>query len=275
MPGKERMSLEQIYLEYNESYFADRFLEYAWHYEAHLPPPSRNEPIHIMEIGVQSGGSARIWRQWYGESLRYTGVDINPLAARAASPRENIVIEIGDQVNATFLQHVCVTHGPFDVVIDDGMHTAHTISASVQFLFPHDSCMATKSIYVVEDAMVMRTKGYAPQGPGGISWIAAEAWESIHHYYAPQKPGWLFQSERSSSTRDRRVHPIFKDLVSEVHLYDGMVFIMRDHNATGSQNHVDTVVIRSPGKHEGKTRTILAAGPHHVQRGWDRIPEVP
>ena len=68
MSSKERMSLEQIYLEYNESYFADRFLEYAWHYEAHLPLPSRNEPIHIMEIGVQSGGSARIWRQWWRES---------------------------------------------------------------------------------------------------------------------------------------------------------------------------------------------------------------
>ena len=251
----------------------DIFLEYAWHYEAHLPLPSRNEPIHIMEIGVQSGGSARIWRQWYGESLRYTGVDINPLAARAASPRENIVIEIGDQFNATFLQHVCVTHGPFDVVIDDGMHSAGAISASVQFLFPHDSCMATKSIYVVEDAAVMRLKSYAPEGPGGISWIAAEAWESMHHYFAAKKPGWLFQSERNSSTRDRPVHPTFKDLVSEVHLYDSMAFIMRDHNATGNQKHVETLVIQSPGAHQKKTRTFLAAGLHHVQRGRDRIPE--
>ena len=154
------------------------------------------------------------------------------------------------------------------------MHSARAISASIQFMFPHDSCMTTKSIYAVEDAAVMRLKSYAPKGPGGISQIAAEAWESMHHYYATQKPGWLFQSERNSSTRDRRVHPIFKDLVSKVHLYDSMAFIMRDHNATGNQKHVETLVIQSPGAHQKKTRTFLAAGLHHVQRGRDRIPEV-
>ena len=32
----------------------------------------------MLEIGVQSGGSSRIWSQYFGKRLNYTGFDINP-----------------------------------------------------------------------------------------------------------------------------------------------------------------------------------------------------
>ena len=49
--------LATLWLNYNESHLADRWLEYADLYERHLPPPRIDgEPLRMLEVGVQSGG---------------------------------------------------------------------------------------------------------------------------------------------------------------------------------------------------------------------------
>ena len=116
-------------------------MHYADRYEQHLPPPGRD--VKLLEIGVQSGGSARTWKQYYGAHLYYVGVDINPRTVRSRSKDESIYVEIGSQANASLLLDVCRRHGPFDVVIDDGGHTSKLITASLKAIFPRDECMAT------------------------------------------------------------------------------------------------------------------------------------
>ena len=58
--------------------------------------------LRMLEIGVQSGGSARTWKRYYGTALYYVGVDISPATRRSHSPSEKIFVEIGDQGNARF-----------------------------------------------------------------------------------------------------------------------------------------------------------------------------
>jgi hypothetical protein len=110
---------------------------YADTYQRFLPKPQTNGPeLRMLEIGIQSGGSARTWKQFYDEQLYYVGIDVNPLSRRTDNHSESIYVEIGSQSDYDFLRSVCVKHGPFDVIIDDGGHTAPLMRASIEALFP-------------------------------------------------------------------------------------------------------------------------------------------
>ena len=152
--GKRRKidRLTAIYLEYNATEGFDHWLNYAAHYHhhiSHLSSRNDNIPIQMLEIGVQSGGSTRIWSKYFGRNLNYTGLDINPNCAAFESPALGVQIRIGSQLNATFLQDICTKFGPFDFIIDDGGHTTEMIITSFRLLWP--SCMKDDGVYAIED----------------------------------------------------------------------------------------------------------------------------
>lgn len=64
---KRSPKLHQVYLDYSEAPWFDHWLEYAEHYEEHFPKPIPGKRVKLLEIGVQSGGSSRMWRQYYGK----------------------------------------------------------------------------------------------------------------------------------------------------------------------------------------------------------------
>lgn len=40
----------------------------------------RQDEVVLIEVGIQSGGSIKMWRDYFGkDKLRYYGIDINPL----------------------------------------------------------------------------------------------------------------------------------------------------------------------------------------------------
>mmetsp|Transcript_12737 Transcript_12737/g.40402 ORF Transcript_12737/g.40402 Transcript_12737/m.40402 type:complete len:307 (+) Transcript_12737:59-979(+) len=243
--------LAKLYWRYDEEPVFDHWLEYATYYERHLPPACSGrrvcEPVRLLEIGVQSGGSTRIWHQYYGDHLRYVGVDINPLCKRSEVKKEHITIEIGSQLDAAFLSEVCAKHGPFDVVIDDGGHTFEMINATLRTLWPSEACMRPSSVYAIEDlhTMVMCEASVAGQrycrSPAEFSSLISELFYSMLYYW-DATPG-LEDHQR----RDRPPHPVWGNRVTGIHLYDSLVFI-----------------------HRGSTRPLT-----RIMRGTDRIPYTP
>lgn len=198
----------------------DRWIEYAEHYEAHLPRPSAVAPkMRMLEIGVQSGGSAQLWSKCYGETIYYTGVDIDPACKRSHAPDQGVHIEIGSAMNSTFLLDICKRHGPFDVVIDDGGHTARMINSAISVLFSNDACMAPRSVYVVEDLHVMRLcetdHSYCSE-PSEISGMPSLAFQSMHDYHFKSKNGG-----RSPPAT------IFTGRIAAIYLYDSIAFYVR------------------------------------------------
>ena len=131
---------------------------------------------------VQCCGRLTSRKQWYGESLYYVGVDLNPGCVRSRSESERIYVEIGSQTNTSFLHSICEKHGPFDIVIDDGGHTTPTINIAIQSIFPHDFCMKQNSIYVIEDMHTMHYSGHV-RHPASLYEIVGEAFWSLHHAY--------------------------------------------------------------------------------------------
>jgi hypothetical protein len=211
-------TLRQLWLSYHSGVmsasFMNRWLEYADHYEHHLPRrAATGRVVRLLEIGVQSGGSVQMWRDWFGAGFHYVGVDVDARCLRFARPEQQLHIAIGSQLNASFLLSLCRAHGPFDVIIDDAAHMAAHIRRSLQVLFPDDRCMATpSSLYVVEDLHTMMMPNYVELGPSEFDALSSEAFRSTMSYWSP------------GATRH---HPIFGRRVAGVHLYDSIAFIDR------------------------------------------------
>jgi hypothetical protein len=121
--------------------------------------PYRNRPCKILEIGVQNGGSLQLYQKYFPLAEKIVGVDIDPKCKSVESG--NIFVEIGSQADRDFLGDVSDTHGPFDIVIDDGSHIFDHQIASFETLFP---LMSPIGVYIVEDTHT----SYLPDFDGGV-----------------------------------------------------------------------------------------------------------
>jgi len=107
-------------------------------------------PKRVLEIGVQHGGSLKIWRDMFPDA-EIVGVDIDPQCKQYEET--NIKVLIGDQHDVKFLESL----GDFDIIIDDGGHTMTQQQTSLKWLMPQ---LREGGIYVIEDLHV-----YADQSP--------------------------------------------------------------------------------------------------------------
>jgi hypothetical protein len=110
----------------------------------------RHRPLRMLEIGVAQGGSISMWKSYFGDSLQYIGVDINPEAKRFHDPKQHVNIFIGDAENRTFWQSFrAETKVPLDIIIDDGGHTGSQQIIAFEELYP--LLQSSGGIYFVED----------------------------------------------------------------------------------------------------------------------------
>ncbi len=130
--------------------------------------PLRERGLALLEIGVASGASLRMWEDFF-PNARIFGIDEDPAAARHASARARIFI--GDQVDADFLAKVVLETGPLDVVIDDGSHHPDHQLASLRALFPH---LRDGGVYVIEDLGCSFLPRYGPSAGLGNPGSAVE-----------------------------------------------------------------------------------------------------
>jgi SAM-dependent methyltransferase len=105
-----------------------------------------NTPCTYLEIGVQRGGSLAIMTEYLGPQARVIGVDVDPQCA--ALRQAGFEIHIGDQADRGFLETLAKETGPYDIILDDGGHTADQQLAAFMTLFPH---LKDGGLYIVED----------------------------------------------------------------------------------------------------------------------------
>lgn len=123
-----------------------KWLNYFHVYEAHMRRFIGKSP-KVLEIGVQQGGSAKLFLEYLGEGSSLLGVDIEKSCKDHQIPGK-LDIEIGNQGDPEFLKYLCEKHGPFDIVIDDGGHRLSQIITSFEHII--DS-VNENGIYLVED----------------------------------------------------------------------------------------------------------------------------
>lgn len=159
---------------------------YTVHYHQ-LLQHRRDQPLTVLEIGVKTGASLRMWAAYLPQA-RIIGLDINP-----ADPTLSDVATIyqGDQTNPTLLRRIAAEHGPFDVVVDDGSHRpAHHVTTQA-VLWPH---VTADGWYAIEDLQTCFAGQYGGSMRGGQT--AALLDGQTRSYMQGATAGWMRLSPR-------------------------------------------------------------------------------
>jgi hypothetical protein len=114
-------------------------------YERHLAHLRGRQP-RLVEIGVASGGSLQMWRDYLGPTSHIIGVDIAPVCK--TYEQDGITIEIGSQGDPDFWRRFVAKHVPIDAVIDDGSHKPEHQILTLKMLLPH---LRPGGVYICED----------------------------------------------------------------------------------------------------------------------------
>jgi hypothetical protein len=139
---------------------SDKWASYLSYYDQ-LFSLLRDEPLKLLEIGVQNGGSLETWSQYFNNATLLLGCDIDPKCAELlySDPRINIVV--GDANSAATYQKVVGISSTFNIIIDDGSHKSNDIINSFINYFPQ---LCPGGLYVVEDTCCL----YMDDFGGGV-----------------------------------------------------------------------------------------------------------
>jgi hypothetical protein len=108
--------------------------------------PRRNDPLVMLEIGVQTGASIRMWEQYFSRAT-IVGMDIDPRCKALEGGRVKIVI--GRQEDPAIMRRLQQDYpGGFDIIIDDGGHVGEMQQKSLEMYFP---LVKPGGQYVIED----------------------------------------------------------------------------------------------------------------------------
>jgi Methyltransferase domain len=151
-----------------------------------------------LEIGVYSGGSLGMWRQYFGADCLVYGVDIEP--ACKAYEADGIRVFIGDQAIRSFWGLIRQEVPRLDIVIDDGGHTFRQQIVTLEETLPH---LHPGGVYVCEDIL-----GSAK----GTVWYLNGL---VHHFYAGALVGDLADNERRLAV----TASAFQASIDSVHVY--------------------------------------------------------
>jgi SAM-dependent methyltransferase len=136
-------------------------------YERHFKK-FRGSEIHFLEIGIYSGGSLDMWREYFGPKAYIYGVDIEPSCKLYEGERTRIFI--GDQADHGFWQEFRREVPVLDAVVDDGGHTLPQQVASIDELVPHlrpGGVYLCEDIYGQDNPMAAYATGMIPVLNGG------------------------------------------------------------------------------------------------------------
>lgn len=139
--------------------------------------------VHIVEIGIQSGGSLEMWKAVFGPQAHVYGVDINKATQSYADAQTQI--HIGSQEDPEFWEKFKKQVPRVDILIDDGGHTTQQQLVTLAQMLPH---LSQNGVYMTEDILPTITNFWS-QLPYDLLNMHAG---SLHIY------PWLFVAERDA-----------------------------------------------------------------------------
>ena len=122
--------------------------------------------ITFIEIGVLSGGSLFMWRDYFGKKARIIGVDLNENAKKWE--KYGFEIFIGDQSDPNFWLNFRKKVGKIDIVLDDGGHTYEQQIITVESLIPS---INDGGMILVEDTHTSYMKGFGPKRYSFLNYV--------------------------------------------------------------------------------------------------------
>lgn len=137
--------LRRYFEEHHEGPGIWKWLHYFELYERHFSHFVGRE-VNVLEIGIYSGGSLGMWRDYFGPGCHIYGVDIEPACRAYAGERTDVFI--GDQADRGFWRELRGQTPQFDIVIDDGGHLPEQQIVTLEEVLPH---VKPGGVYLCED----------------------------------------------------------------------------------------------------------------------------
>ena len=187
----------------------------------------RNQAVTVLEIGCGEGGSAQMWKRYFGPYARIIGIDIKPECK--AFEEDQIQIRIGDQGDTIFLDSVMAEFGPVQILIDDGSHLMHHIQRSFAHLYYHP-LLDTCGVYLVED---LHTAYWGEFGGGHLH-------ENSFIETAKRHVDELNAHHSCSAVMPSQ----FTEMTLSVHFYDSMVVYERGRRGPNQSLQSDSAGVR-------------------------------
>jgi SAM-dependent methyltransferase len=151
---------------YDAGDFNRKSLDYLKSYERILQG-RRNSPLAILEIGVGSGASLLVWRDYLPQA-KIIGLDVAEPPPRILD-QDRIHFVRGSQDDPATLETAArLAGGSFDVIIDDASHIGYLTKRAMHYLFPLR--LAPGGWYVIEDFGT----GFLPEFPDGVPYSAPD-----------------------------------------------------------------------------------------------------
>ena len=139
------MNFLEEYFKNNESRVMHKWMHYFEIYDRYFSR-YRGTDVHILEIGIEHGGSLQMWKAYFGSKCKVFGVDINKKCEQVEE--DQIKVIIGDQGDKTFLKQLVDDLPRIDILIYDGSHIMSHQIETFEELFPH---IYKNGIYLCED----------------------------------------------------------------------------------------------------------------------------
>jgi len=162
------MILDELALKYSSDK-SSSFHNYTKYYNL-IFNDIKDNSLNILEIGVATGASLKMWKEYFINSKIY-GIDIESSCKKLEEDR--IKIFIGGQDDPNFLNKTKSEIGSdLDIIIEDGSHySVHQIN-SFKLTFPF---LKSGGLYIVEDLHC----SYIPSYRRGESIIGVNFFKSL------------------------------------------------------------------------------------------------
>jgi limonene-1,2-epoxide hydrolase len=216
-PWNGRNDYIEFLRHYRSGPLVDKWHNYFDVYDRYFAPlrmPTRTRPIRFLEIGVQSGGSIKLWQHYFGKNnLHYTGIDINKNCLQFAEPGVDIVI--GDQSSPEFWAEFARAHGDFDVILDDGGHSMQQQIVTFKEAWP---LLRFGGVFMTEDLHTSYWRDYG----GGLG--NADSFVSFTKTIVDDLNAWHWRGAQPSGLSVRNMNEI-----RAMSFYESMVVFEKSH----------------------------------------------
>ncbi len=139
-------SLKQLFATH-QGKVSDKWQSYLAEYERILSR-FRQEPVRLLEIGVQNGGSLEIWAKFFPRAELIMGCDVDLRCGQLEFDDARIKVVAGDINSAATQARIQEYSSTFEIIIDDGSHKSSDIIKSFAKYFDF---VAEGGVYIVED----------------------------------------------------------------------------------------------------------------------------
>ncbi|MDY6323349.1 MAG: hypothetical protein SPL30_10665 [Succinivibrio sp.] len=205
---------------------------HKWHhyfpiYERHFSR-FRNTKCVIVEVGVDNGGSLKMWKKYFGERAEIHGIDIDPKCLKHQDPEHGIYVHIGSQDDDAFMRDLLSAIPKTDVFIDDG---GHTVKQQIKTFLSCYPLIGENGVYLCEDLHSNTHPAFYDAHWNFLDF----SFKNAALLYAWYRKPYSFAGYMGDAIKDHRQNrtvaavPLFTAITKGIHFYDSIVVYEKGH----------------------------------------------